>query len=98
MCCPFEKSDLSSQILSSSLSAFFSVFSEADAEKQLETSLEQGLPEIYFFFFFPLKDGLIPIFLCNFIGVYLVFNFMLVLGIQPSESVIHISTPDSFPV
>ena len=97
MCCPFEKSDLSSQVLSSSLSAFFSVFSEADAEKQLETSLEQGLPEIYFFFF-PLKDGLIPIFLCNFIGVYLVFNFMLVLAIQPSESVIHISTPDSFPV
>lgn len=96
MCCPFEKSDLSSQVLSSSLSALFLVFSEADAEKQLETSLEQGLPEIYFFF--PVKDGLIPIFLCNFIGVYLVFNFMLVLGVQPSESVIHISTLDSFPV
>ena len=75
---------------------FFSVFSEADDGNSLRFSLEQGLPE-FFFFFFPL-EGWIPIFPCNFIGVYLIFNFMLVLGVQPSESVIHICTLDSFPV
>lgn len=95
MCCPFEKSDLSSQGLSSSLSAFFSVFSEADAGNSLRFPWSRGSQNS--FFFFPL-EGWIPIFPCNFIGVYLVFNFMLVLGVRPSESVIHICTLDSFPV
>ena len=61
MCCPFEKSDLSSQVVSSSLSAFFLSLLWGWCWKQLEISLEQGLPE-FFFFFFPLKDGF-PFFL-----------------------------------
>ena len=60
MCCPFEKSDLSSQGLSSSLSAFFSVFSEADAGNSLRFPWSRGSQNS--FFFFPLKDGF-PFFL-----------------------------------